>query len=111
MNKVRKGFFYKTRPFVNNAKDWLDQLFLFPDLDWICDEQTNDQQGDPSASLLLSSQKGVFCNTIVLHYAIGSSKHWNHLTFNILIVRWEAESLVLVDSRSFLEHIRYFLNQ
>ena len=71
---------------VNYAKDWLDQLFLFPGLEkgfnYGCDhygpvtnhfpvywaifgmvttERTNEQPGDPSASLLLTSEKAVFC--------------------------------------------------
>ena len=60
---------YKTRPSVNHAKDWLDQLFLFPSLEkgftYGCvfghfrrgGEKPNKQPGDPRASLLLTSEK------------------------------------------------------
>ena len=73
---------------VNYAKDWLDQLFLFPGLVWktffylecghwgaiqshfhvneaifgmVTNKQPNIQLDDPSASLLLTSEKAVFC--------------------------------------------------
>ena len=71
----------KTRPSVNYAKDWLDQLSIIPGQVWSGSpmdvirsltiflgmrqflarwHQTN-QPGDPSASLLLTSDKAVFC--------------------------------------------------
>ena len=78
----------KLDPSVNYAKDWLDQLFLIPGLEkgiihgchhygavnnhfpvyWaIClvtvtPNRTNNQLGDSRASLLLTSEKTVFCN-------------------------------------------------
>ena len=81
---------------------WLDQLFLFPGLvlygtgfrlwmgsqggsqqSFCCvlghfrhgDKQTNNQPGDPRASLLLTSEKAVFCKKVIVH--IDSAK--NHL--------------------------------
>ena len=79
------GWSYEiTRPSVNYAKDWLDHSFLFPGLVWSekefhfeCDHEgavnnhflahwaifgmvTNEQSGDPSASLLLTSVKRQF---------------------------------------------------
>ena len=79
----------RTRLSVNYAKDWLDQLFLFPGLVWktlfftlnvvtggaiqshfhvneaifgmVTNKQPNIQLDDPSASLLLTSEKAVFC--------------------------------------------------
>ena len=75
-----------TRPSVNFAKDWLDQLFhifgLGKGTSYGCDhsravnnhfsvhlaifgtvttKRTTKQLGDPSASLLLTSEKAVFC--------------------------------------------------
>ena len=83
-----------TRPSVNYAKDWLDHSFLFPGLKksftldvitrwqstsiflcikpfsawWWTNEQTNkrtnEQLGDPRASLLLSSEKAILCKQV-----------------------------------------------
>ena len=78
--------YLKTRTSVNNAKDWLDQLFLIPCLKRgitymnvitmgqsttiscslghfrHCDKHpTTGQLGDPRASLLLTSEKVVLC--------------------------------------------------
>ena len=76
---------WKTRPSVNYVKDWHGQLFLIPGLVWkrmsplnaiiratsaaiFCIWpfsawwRTNGQPGDPIASLLLTSEKAVFCD-------------------------------------------------
>ena len=88
-----------TRPSVNSAKDWFGQLFLFPGwsglekgFNYGCDQQgavnshfpvymaifgkvtterTTKQPGDPSASLLLTSEKAVFCKIPLPRAKIG----------------------------------------
>ena len=80
MNKQRQR---QIRPSVHHAKEWLGQLFLIPGLEkcitygcghfnndfpvnqaffgMLTTKRTTKQPGDPSASLLLTSEKAVFC--------------------------------------------------
>ena len=54
----------QTRPSVNQAKDWLGQLFAS-----FLTKRTTKQQGNPSESFLLTSEKAVFCKMLaIFHY-------------------------------------------
>ena len=63
---------YKTRPSVNPAKDWLDQLLLLPSLEkgftyvcvfghfWHSGKQPNKHPGDPRAGISINVKIRVF---------------------------------------------------
>ena len=59
-----------TRPSVNYAKDWLDLWGSQQPFSCVFghfrhgDKQPTEQLGDPRASLLLTSEKAVFCNKV-----------------------------------------------